>query len=130
MKNSHIEWAVNILKTRGYQLHTSIPEVILSTPWSEVYRFKTNQGDIFLKKVPPAISLESEIINNSYYFCSYKNNMMLPIPFFNLLCKGQSWENMSSRSSCRDHKLHVFIRDDMFSKMPTLKRLIISEDPP
>ena len=29
----------------------------------EVYRFKTNQGFVFLKKVPPALSLEPKIIN-------------------------------------------------------------------
>ena len=63
MDNSQIHWAINILNNNGYQIHTSIPEIIQNTPWSEVYRFKTNQGFIFLKKVPPALSLEPKIIN-------------------------------------------------------------------
>jgi hypothetical protein len=63
MDNSPILWAINILNDHGYQIHTSSPEIIQSTPWSEVYRFKTNQGFVFLKKVPPALFIEPKIIN-------------------------------------------------------------------
>lgn len=63
MNNSHILWAIKSLNDCGYQIHTSIPETIQNTPWSEVTRFETNQGFIFLKKMPPALSLEPNIIN-------------------------------------------------------------------
>jgi Phosphotransferase enzyme family len=63
MDNFQINWAIKILTNNGYQLHTAIPEVIQNTPWSSVYRFKMNQGFVFLKIVPPALSLEPKIIN-------------------------------------------------------------------
>jgi hypothetical protein len=63
MDNNHIRWAIDILNTNGYQVNAPIPEIIQNTPWSKVYRFKINQGFIFLKKVPPALSLEPKIIN-------------------------------------------------------------------
>src|SRR5258708_4484051 len=63
MDNSHIQWAINTLTENGYQIYTATPDIIQNTPWSEVSRFKTNQGFIFLKKVPPALSLEPTIIN-------------------------------------------------------------------
>lgn len=62
MNNSHIHWAINVLHDNGHQVH-SIPDVIQDNPWSTVYRFKTNQGFFFLKKVPEALSIEPKIIN-------------------------------------------------------------------
>ena len=59
----HIEWAIKLLKEQGHQIHTAIPDIIQDTPWAAVYRFTTDQGNIFLKKVPPALSLEPAIIN-------------------------------------------------------------------
>jgi len=63
MDNDHITWAVNILSSSNYQLTSPTPEIIQNNPWSTVYRFKTNQGFIFLKKLPPALSLEPTVIN-------------------------------------------------------------------
>lgn len=62
MDNTHIQWAIDILRDNGYQLKTTIPDVIQDKPWSTVCCFETNQGFIFLKKVPPTLSLESKII--------------------------------------------------------------------
>lgn len=61
MQNPHITWAIHALKNHGYLTQQTIPEEIQSTPWSEVCRFETNQGFVYLKMVPPALALESKI---------------------------------------------------------------------
>lgn len=63
MNNSHIGWAINILNDNGYHIHSDIPDIVQDNPWSVVYRFKTDQGFTFLKKMPPLLSLEPEVIN-------------------------------------------------------------------
>ncbi|HAU2098707.1 TPA: aminoglycoside phosphotransferase family protein, partial [Legionella pneumophila] len=62
MKNPHIEWALKALSNLGYQLETLIPEITLHTAWSEVCRFQTNLGLVYLKRVPSALSLEANVI--------------------------------------------------------------------
>jgi len=62
MQHSHILWATNTLKNKGYRIQQVTPEQVLCTPWSEVSRFVTEQGFVYLKMVPPALSLESNII--------------------------------------------------------------------
>ncbi|CZI43197.1 TPA: phosphotransferase [Legionella pneumophila] len=62
MKTPHIEWALSSLNDSGYQLETLIPEIILDTAWSEVCRFQTNLGFVYLKTVPSALSLEANVI--------------------------------------------------------------------
>lgn len=61
--DNSITWAIKILNDSGYQTDISIPEIVQNTPWSVVYRFKTNKGFFFLKKVPSALFIEPEIIN-------------------------------------------------------------------
>ena len=63
MNNSHILWAINILNDKGYHIHSDIPDIVQDNPWSVVYQFKTDQGFIFLKKTPPSLSIEPEVIN-------------------------------------------------------------------
>ncbi len=58
----HLKWAIKVLNTSGYQLKSNTPEIIQNTPWSEVSRFITNKGFVFLKQTPAALSLESKII--------------------------------------------------------------------
>jgi aminoglycoside/choline kinase family phosphotransferase len=58
----HIQWANRILNELGYRLENTIPETILQTAWSEVCRFQTNLGFVYLKKVPAALALEAEVI--------------------------------------------------------------------
>ena len=62
MKTSHIEWALSTLNDSGYLLETTKPEIVLDTAWSEVCRFQTNLGLVYLKKVPSALSLEANVI--------------------------------------------------------------------
>lgn len=56
-----VKWAYKILKSLGYASEESIPETVQHTPWSYVVRFKTSEGDVYLKKTPPAIALEAKI---------------------------------------------------------------------
>lgn len=62
--NSHapiLKWAADCLISKGYSLQSS-PEILLETPWSTVIRFSTSRDDVFLKQMPPAISLDPKII--------------------------------------------------------------------
>lgn len=61
--NVHIQWAIDALHDKGYQVQSNVPDIIQDNPWSVVYRFKTNQGLIFLKQVPSELSLEPKVIN-------------------------------------------------------------------
>src|SRR3990167_11388848 len=56
-----IKWATDCLISKGYTLQQS-PEILLKTPWSIVIRFSTSQYDVYLKQMPPAISLDPKII--------------------------------------------------------------------
>ena len=62
MDNAHIEWAIQCLQGMGYELISQIPEEVQSTPWSDVSRFETASGDIYLKKSPKLIAHEASII--------------------------------------------------------------------
>lgn len=61
MKN-HIAWAIETLQKQNYSLNSSLPELIQQAPWSEVSRFSTQQGFIYLKKTPPALGIEMSVI--------------------------------------------------------------------
>lgn len=63
MDQSHLQWAIKQLNESGYQLLSQIPNTVQNTPWSQVYRFNTNHGFVFLKKVPPALAVEAKIID-------------------------------------------------------------------
>lgn len=63
MKNLHLEWAIQEINNNGYEISSPVPDIIQKNEWSTVYRFQTNRGFIFLKKVPPALSGESKIID-------------------------------------------------------------------
>lgn len=53
-------WAEKYLTSHGYVIENS-PEIIQKMPWSSVMRFSTDKGFVFLKKTPPALSLEPAI---------------------------------------------------------------------
>jgi hypothetical protein len=63
MKNhtSILKWATDCLGSKGYsQQH--LPEIILETPWSNVIRFSTSKGNVYLKQPAPLLSQEAKII--------------------------------------------------------------------
>jgi len=61
MKN-YILWAIEALQKNGYQLTSPHPELVQQAPWSEVFRFSTQEGNIYLKKTPPALAIEVQVI--------------------------------------------------------------------
>ena len=56
-----INWATTSLASHGYTLQQA-PEILIETPWSNVIRFSTLQHDVYLKQMPPDISLDPQII--------------------------------------------------------------------
>ncbi|HVV67924.1 MAG TPA: phosphotransferase [Gammaproteobacteria bacterium] len=63
MKPTGIKWALNTLQDLGYSICNTTPKTILKTPWSCVYCFDTDQGQCYLKQVPPSLYFEVRIIN-------------------------------------------------------------------
>lgn len=54
-----LEWGNDILNSKGYSIK-SAPQVVLSTPWSKVFCFSTEQGNYYLKQTPSSIFLSNE----------------------------------------------------------------------
>ncbi len=69
--NAHtpiLKWATDCLISKGYSLLPS-PEILLETPWSNIIRLPTSQYDVYLKQMPPAISLDPQIIQLLMHQC-------------------------------------------------------------
>jgi hypothetical protein len=60
-----IQWAEESLLSHGYIIKSS-PEDVQITPWSKVKRFLTSDGYIYLKQMPPTLSLEPIIMQILY----------------------------------------------------------------
>jgi hypothetical protein len=60
--NNHIQWAIAVLEKLTYQQIAPDPQLIQQAPWSEVFCFSTQQGKIYLKKTPPALAIEIQVI--------------------------------------------------------------------
>lgn len=56
-----IKWATDLLVSKGYSLHDS-SEMIQETPWSNVLRFSTSHGDVYLKQPAPLLAQEAKIL--------------------------------------------------------------------
>ena len=56
-----IKWATDVLISKGYSPQYS-PEIIQETPWSNVFRFSTSQGNIYLKQPVPLLAQEAKIL--------------------------------------------------------------------
>ena len=57
-----IQWACQYLSSHGYTLKNKLPENVRSTPWSDVVRFATLDGYIYLKHTPAQLALEAPVI--------------------------------------------------------------------
>jgi hypothetical protein len=55
-----LKWGTDYLVANGYAIEKH-PEILLSTPWSTVFRFSTSIGNVYLKETAPAISSEPQI---------------------------------------------------------------------
>ena len=62
MSDAQIEWSINVLNAAGFSLEDNSPETIQDTPWSNVCRFRTDKGYVYLKATPPALSIEPNVI--------------------------------------------------------------------
>jgi hypothetical protein len=60
---NQVLWAINVLNHLGYVIDQPTPETIQSTPWSQVFRFVTNQGHIYLKQMAPLFAIEGRLIS-------------------------------------------------------------------
>ncbi len=56
-----IHWGSKYLSSHGYALKSDLPEKVQNTPWSDVVRFATTDGYIYLKRTPKLIALEAII---------------------------------------------------------------------
>ena len=63
-----INWAENFLQENGYKIMNPF-QIVQDTPWSSVVKFSTDQGFIFLKTTPPALSMESAVIKILHEQC-------------------------------------------------------------
>lgn len=59
-ENTMIAWGISALKEKGILTHENF--LILKTPWSEVYAFKTNDGLYYLKQTPKDFFLEVPVM--------------------------------------------------------------------
>lgn len=59
--NRELAWAKCQFSLLEMTLDVAEPEVVISTPWSTVWRFHTNEGVVYLKQTPPEIGLEAQI---------------------------------------------------------------------
>ncbi len=56
-----IKWGCGYLSAHGYALRSDLPENVKDTPWSDVVRFETSDGYIYLKHTPKLLALEAPI---------------------------------------------------------------------
>ncbi|HAT1775048.1 hypothetical protein D7217_09320 [Legionella pneumophila] len=75
MKNHSgiMNWAADCLNSKGYSL-VGQPEMIQETPWSNVIRLSTLQGDVYLKQPAPLLANEASVIQ----FLAHQFNASVP----------------------------------------------------
>jgi energy-coupling factor transporter ATP-binding protein EcfA2 len=56
-----IEWALAALASQGYTLKSNEPESVKHSLWSDVVRFETTEGYLYLKHTPKLLALEAPI---------------------------------------------------------------------
>lgn len=63
MKNhtNIFKWATDYLMSKKYSLE-HLPEIVQETPWSNVFRFTTSKGDVYLKQPAPLLAQEAKVL--------------------------------------------------------------------
>lgn len=56
-----VQWALQVLASHGYTGISETPERVLDTPWSQIVRFATSHGYVYLKQTPASLALEAPI---------------------------------------------------------------------
>ncbi len=82
-------WVRQYVLERGIAKELSEPEIVMSTPWSEVVRFHTDKGAIYLKTTPDRLALEAPIIEvmQSEYACHVPTIVGVNTPLHSFLMK-------------------------------------------
>lgn len=57
-----VKWGREQIATLGVTLKHKLPESVVNTPWSQVMRFTTSDGYIYLKHTPQLLALEAPIL--------------------------------------------------------------------
>lgn len=55
------KWATDCLMAKGYSIQNS-PEILLEMPWSNIIKYNTDRGYIYLKQTPAELFLEPQVI--------------------------------------------------------------------
>jgi len=69
-----IKWATDLLISKGYLIQHSF-EIIQETPWSNVFRFSTSKGNVFLKQPAPLLG---RVLNSNPLIeqsCRFQNHV-------------------------------------------------------
>ena len=69
-----IKWATDLLISKGYSLQYS-PEIVQETPWSNVFRFSTLKGNVYLKQPAPLLAQEAKILQ----LLAHQFNAIVPV---------------------------------------------------
>ncbi|MFT4059857.1 MAG: aminoglycoside phosphotransferase family protein [Legionella sp.] len=62
--NNHsriFKWARDYLASQGY-FFEHLPHIVQETPWSNVFRFTTSKGDVYLKQPAPLLAQEAKVL--------------------------------------------------------------------
>ena len=67
-----VQWGYQCLASHGYIVTSETPERVLDTPWSQIVRFATSHGYVYLKQTPASLALEAPIIQllRTYFHAS------------------------------------------------------------
>jgi hypothetical protein len=67
MNNALHAWAIEILKSRDIKIKNI--NSVISTPWSDVYCFQTDDGLYYLKRTPKDLFIEAKVFEKiNLYF--------------------------------------------------------------
>jgi hypothetical protein len=153
MKNhiSILKWATDWLIANGYSQQHS-PEIIQETPWSNVFRLSTSNGDIYLKQPVPLLAQEAKILQllahqfkvnvpvviaiNDDLHCFLMKDAGLSLRKYlktefnpDLLC--QSIKNFAAFQRSTENNIEPFFALDVpdwrLNKLPQLYEFIISQ---
>lgn len=72
-KTQLLNWGMDYLISQGYTI-VHQPEIVLTTPWSNILRFSTSIGNFYLKQTPSPLFLSNEpsiirLLSNQFHAC-------------------------------------------------------------
>ena len=79
MNNTLLSWCVETLESRDIKINST--KTVVSTPWSDVYCFNTNNGLYYLKRTPKDLFIEAKVFE--------KLNLYFPLNCPKLIAQNQ-----------------------------------------